>query len=152
MPDRNGSAPSCMPFQLGPTIVTPLPPQSAHRALRLSTSPDASGLQRMIKGASATGTPRPHACSRARRVLFPFDLSGALLPRLPLSLVVRSSQCGVGGAFTIWGGRSAAVGCCPGLLLGMSYIWPQVPSGPYEVHIDLAVAAPATSGLHSGPR
>jgi hypothetical protein len=35
----NGSAPSCMPFQLGPMIVTPLPPHAAHRALRLRTSP-----------------------------------------------------------------------------------------------------------------
>jgi hypothetical protein len=57
----NGSAPSCIPFQLGTVIVTPLPAQSAHLALRRRTSPEASEPQRMISGASATGMPRPHA-------------------------------------------------------------------------------------------
>jgi hypothetical protein len=38
-----------------------LPAQSAHLALRLRTSPEASEPQRMINGASATGMPRPHA-------------------------------------------------------------------------------------------
>jgi hypothetical protein len=57
----NGSAPSCVPFQLGQMIVTTLPPHTAHRALRLRTSPDASAPHRMMNGASAAGMPLPHA-------------------------------------------------------------------------------------------
>jgi hypothetical protein len=42
------------------------PPHAPRRALRLSTSPDASEPQRMMNGASAVGIPLPRACNRAR--------------------------------------------------------------------------------------
>jgi hypothetical protein len=57
----NGDSPICAPAQLGCINVTPLPPQLPHRPLCRRTSLEASAPHRMINGARATGTPRPHA-------------------------------------------------------------------------------------------
>jgi hypothetical protein len=57
MPDGNGSAPSCMPFQLGPIMVTPLPPHAEHRALRRGAGSWARFLQEECERAESLRGP-----------------------------------------------------------------------------------------------
>lgn len=47
-------------IQLGSIVVAPRPPQVAHRNAARRRLDEASAPHRMIQGASAVGTPRPH--------------------------------------------------------------------------------------------